>query len=106
MAKSSGLKMVMLHSMLLSRGYEDVPYTDEDIVNMSNPNVSSCQIDLYLKVIRLLSEDKTYEEIYDFITNYNGEDYQNLEEKQKIYVKSRVRKDLINRKMSLKGEDE
>ena len=54
--------MVMMHSFLLSRGYEGYEYTDEDIVNMSNPDVSICQIDLYTKVIRLLSEGKTYEE--------------------------------------------
>jgi len=106
MNKIGGLKMVMMHSFLLSRGYEGYEYTDEDIVNMSNPDVSVCQIDLYTKVIRLLSEGKTYEEVCEFISNYTGKDYELLEEKQKIYIKSRVRQDLINRKMSLrKGED-
>lgn len=106
MEKKGGLKAVMMHSMLLSRGYEDMEYTEEDIYNMSNPNVSSCQIDLYIKVINLISEGKTYEEVCNFVSNYTGEDYELLEEKQKIYIKDRLRKDLINRKMSLrKGED-
>lgn len=98
--------MVMMHSFLLSRGYEGNMYTEEDIYNMSNPDVSSCQIDLYMKVINLLSEGKTYEEVCEFISNYTGKDYDLLEEKQKVYIKDRARKDLINRKMSLrKGED-
>jgi len=106
MNKNSGLKMVMMHSFLLSRGYEGFEYTEEDIMNMSNPNVSSCQVDLYIKVIRLLSDGKTYEEVCEFISNYDGKDYDLLEEKQKVYIKDRLRKDLINRKMSLrKGED-
>ena len=106
MKNTGGLKLVMMHSFLLSRGYEGYEYTEEDIINMSNPDVSSCQIDLYTKVIRLLSDGKSFEEICEFISNYTGEDYDLLEEKQKVYIKDRLRKDLINRKMSLrKGED-
>lgn len=106
MDKKGGLKAVMMHSFLLSRGYEGFEYTEEDIKNMSNPDISNCQIDLYIKVIRLLSEGKTYEEVCEFISNYNQSDYEKLEEKQKTYIKSRVRQDLNYRKMSLgKGED-
>ena len=106
MVKNSGLKMVMMHSFLLSRGYEGYEYTDEDIINMSNPDVSSCQIDLYIKVIRMLSDGKSYEEVSEFISNYTGKDYDLLQEDQKVYIKDRLRKDLKIRKLSLKGEDE
>ena len=105
MKKKAGLKMAMMHSFLLTRGYEKHQYDDEDIINMSNSDVSECQIDLYVKVIKMLAEDKSYDEIYEFIANYTGEDYEKLEEKQKTYIKSRIRKDLANRKNSLKGED-
>ena len=70
MKNTGGLKMVMMHSFLLSRGYEGHEYTEEDIINMSNPDVSSCQIDLYTKVIRLLSDGKSFEEICEFISNF------------------------------------
>lgn len=106
MQKMGGLKMVMMHSFLLSRGYEGYEYTDEDIMNMSNPSVSNCQINLYINVIRMLSDGKSYDEVCEFISNYTGDDYEHLEEKQKVYIKDRIRKDLINRKISLrKGED-
>lgn len=106
MNRKDGLKMVMMHSFLLSRGYEGYEYTEEDITNMSDPEVNGCQIDLYLKVIRMLSEGKTYEEVEEFVSNYTGKDYDLLEEKQKVYIKNRIRKDLNIRKLSLKGEDE
>ena len=105
MPSKIGLKAVMLHSFLLCRGYEGYEYTYEDIINMSNPEVGSCQIDLYLKVINLLSNGKSYEEINEFITNYTGKDYELLEDEQKKYVKKRIKKDLNIRKTSLKGED-
>ena len=106
MVKNSGLKLVMMHSFLLSRGYEGHKYTEEDIINMSNPTIGNCQVDLYIKVIGLISEGKSFEEICEFISNYSGKDYDLLEEKQKVYIKDRLRKDLINRQMSLrKGED-
>lgn len=106
MSNNICLKMVMMHSFLLSRGYEGYEYTEEDITNMSNPSVGSCQIDLYMKVIRMLSDGKSYEEVSDFISNYTGKDYELLEESQKVYIKNRLRKDLNIRKNSLKGEDE
>ena len=105
MEMKAGLKMAMMHSFLLTRGYEKHYYTDEDIINMSNPSVSECQINLYIKVIKMLAEAKSYDEIYEFIDAYTGEDYDKLEENQKTYIKSRLRKDLVNRKNSLKGED-
>lgn len=105
MEMKAGLKMAMMHSFLLTRGYEGHQYNEEDIINMSNPTVSECQVDLYIKVIKMLGSGKSYDEIYEFIANYTGEDYDKLEEKQKTYIKSRIRKDLVNRKNSLKGED-
>ena len=105
MEMKAGLKMAMMHSFLLTRGYEKHQYDDEDITNMSNPSVSECQIDLYIKVIKMLGSGKNYDEIYEFIDAYTGEGYEKLEEKQKTYIKSRIRKDLVNRKISLKGED-
>ena len=106
MKNTGGIKAVMMHSFLLSRGYEGYEYTEEDITNMSNTSVGSCQIDLYMKVIRLLSDGKSYEEVSEFISNYTGKDYDLLEEKQKVYIKNRLIKDLNIRKLSLKGEDE
>ena len=72
MSNNIGLKMVMMHSFLLSRGYEGYEYTDEDIFNMSNPDVGSCQIDLYMKVIRLHKTDLSITE-FKHVTriNYN-----------------------------------
>ena len=105
MGMKAGLKMAMMHSFLLTRGYEKHQYDEEDITNMSNPSVTECQVNLYIKVIKLLAENKSYDEIYEFIDTYTGEDYEKLEENQKTYIKSRIRKDLVNRKNSLKGED-
>lgn len=105
MEKRAGLKAAMMHSFLLTRGYEKHYYTEEDIMNMSNHDVSECQVDLYIKVIKMIASGKTYDEIYEFIDTYTADDYEKLEEKQKTYIKSRIKKDLINRKNSLKGED-
>ena len=93
------------YSMLLSREYNMENITAEDIKNMLNPDVSDCQIELYLEIIKMLSSGVGYEEIFEFIDLYSSEDYENLLEDQKTYIKTLARKDLLKRKKSLeKGE--
>lgn len=98
------MKNLMLHSYLLSRGYQYEEFTFEDIINMSNPDVCNCQMILYLKLIKMLAEGKSYEEIIEFIDNYSTEDYDTLGEEQKTYIKSKTKKDLMRRKNSLEKE--
>lgn len=106
MDNEKNIKVLMMHSFLLSRGYQCEEFTKEDIKNMQNPETINCQIALYLIVIRMLSNGKSYEEIIEFVDNYSTDEYENLEEGQKTYIKSKTKKDLMRRKMSFeKGED-
>lgn len=96
---------ILTFSSLLSRGYEPEEIDAEDIKNMLNGEVSDCQITLYLKIIQMLSEGFSYEEIFSFIDSYTSIEYENLLEDQKTYIKRKARSDLQKRKMSLeKGE--
>ena len=85
-------------------GYDDDDL--EDIIKMQDPNICSSITDLYIQVIKLLSEGKSYEEIYDFVDNYKNEKTENLSEEDKAYIKTKVKKDLDIRKKNIeKGED-
>ena len=93
------VKNCRIYSYLLSRGTEfDDKITSEDLINILNMNVNTCQIDLYKEVIRMISEGKTYDEIFEYIDSYNGFETDELLEDQKIYVKKKVKRDLIARK--------
>jgi len=86
-----------LLSNLISRGSID-SITSEDLKYMLNMEVTTCQADLYLEVIRLISEGKSYDEIFEFIDSYNSYEYDRLLEDEKTYVKVKVKKDLKSRK--------
>ena len=106
MENERNLKMLMLHSYLISRCNENEEFTEEDIYYMRDSSIYSSQISLYIEVIKQLSLGKSYEEIMSFIDNYNINEGECLDEKQKQYIKSRTKKDLMRRKMSFeKGED-
>lgn len=99
-------KNVFMYSILLSREYNPETITSEDIKNMLNEEVSVCQITLYKDIIKMLSDGKSYIEIFDYIDAYENIEYENLLEDQKSYIKTRVKRDLLKRKKSLKkGED-
>lgn len=106
MENERNLKILMLHSYLISRCNEHEGFTEEDIYYMRDSSIYSSQISLYKEVIRELSLGQSYEEIMNFIDNYNFNENECLDEKQKQYVKSRTKRDLMRRKMSFgKGED-
>lgn len=92
-------KSAAMYSYLLSKGNElDDDVTSEDLKYMLDMNVTSCQIDLYLKVIEMLSEGKSYEKIYKYIDSYKSYEYEELLEDQRTYVKSKIKRDLKARK--------
>ena len=106
MENERNIKILMLHSYLISRCYEEDDFTDEDIYYMRDYSIYNSQIVLYIEVIKELSLGKSYEEIMDFIDNYDINKSECLNEKQKQYIKSRTKRDLMRRKMSFeKGED-
>lgn len=106
MENERNIKMLMLHSYLISRCNEHEGFTDEDIYYMRDYSIYNSQIALYIEVIKELSLGKSYEEIFDFIDNYNINESECLDEKQKQYIKSKTKRDLMRRKMSFeKGED-
>ena len=106
MENERNLKMLLLHSYLISRCNENIEFTEEDIYYMRDYSIYSSQISLYKEVIRELSLGKSYEEIMDFIDNYNINESECLNEEQKKYIKSKTKRDLMRRKMSFgKGED-
>lgn len=104
MKNERNIKMLMLHSYLISRCNEHEGFTEEDIYYMRDPSIYNSQISLYLEVIKQLSLGKSYEEIMDFIDNYNISESECLDENQKQYVKSRTKRDLMRRKMSFEKE--
>ena len=72
---------VLIYTYLICKEYSyDDDYDLEDIIKMQDPNICSSITDLYIQVIKLLSEGKSYEEIYDFVDNYKNE-------KLRIYLK-------------------
>lgn len=91
----------MAYSILFSKS-DKCEYTSEDIKNMLNPEVSFVGRDLYRKVIVALSMGKSYNEIVYMIDNYDGLEYENLLDDQKLYIKTKVKKDLHNRELNLK----
>ena len=106
MENERNIKMLMLHSYLISRCYEKEDFTDEDIYYMRDYSIYNSRIALYIDVIKELSLGKSYEEIMDFIDNYDINENECLDEKQKQYIKSKTKRDLMRRKMSFeKGED-
>ena len=110
MENERNLKMLMLHSYLISRFDENIEFddefTEEDIYYMRDYSIYNSRIILYIEVIKQLSLGKSYEEIMDFIDNYNINESECLNEKQKQYIKSKTKRDLMRRKMSFeKGED-
>ncbi len=96
----------LMHSILLSKSYDDENYDILDIINFNNTLVCNCQINLYLELIQMLANGISYEEILEYINKYSSFDFDNLKEDEKIYVKRRARKDIISRKINLEGEDE
>ena len=92
-------KSSLLFSILLSMNNgEDHEVTLEDLRYMYSPVVSDCQIKMYLLVIRCLSSGMSYEEIYEFIDNIDIDEYKKLNDEEKIYVKTKIKKDLHTRK--------
>lgn len=87
---------------MLSLGYGSEDLSSEDIKNMFNSDVCECLNILYIEVIKLLANGTSYEEIYDFIDNYDLSDKESLLEDQKGFVKSKVKKDLNKRKLNIK----
>ncbi len=104
MNKDKNIKMAMMYSYLLARCHEHDGFTEEDIENIQDDKVSSCQIDLYKKIINMLANGSSYDEITQFIDDYTITGYE-LPESKKTYVKSKAKIDLTRRKMSFKGED-
>lgn len=90
---------------LFSKGYNENDITAWDITNMLDEDVCNVATDLYVNVIKWLSEGKTYDEIYALIDTYDSLEYSELLVEQKAYVKNRVKKDVNKRINKLKGED-
>ncbi|MBQ6282280.1 MAG: hypothetical protein IJK66_01935 [Bacilli bacterium] len=94
----------LLLSYMLRLG-EDEEMTAEDIKNAVNKEVSDCQVALCLNVVKLLGKDTPYDVIFDYIDKYTDEDFDELLEDQKSYIKTRIKRDLNTRKRKLEGED-
>lgn len=93
-----------LFSILLSmNNSEDHEITLEDLRYMYSPAVNDCQIRMYLLVIKCINEGMSYEEIYKFIDSIDIEEYKRLTEEEKVYVKTKIKKDLHTRKNNEKN---
>ena len=97
-------KSSLLFSILLSmNNSEDHEVTLEDLRYMYSPAVNDCQIKIYLLVIKYINDGMSYEEIFEFIDNLDIEEYKRLTEEEKIYVKTKIKKDLHTRKNNEKN---
>ena len=93
----------LLFSLIFSlNNKEDHEVTLEDLLYQYSPRVSQCQIKMYSLVIKGISEGMTYEEMEKFIENIDIEEFRKLTEQEKFYVKSRVKKDIVARKINEK----
>ncbi len=95
--------LMMLGSMLSgNHPYSNID--DYDIYSFDE-EVNSCQIKLYLMIIKWLNEGLTYEEIYDLIDNLTFEEFKKLSIEKQTYIKEDARKVLVLRKENKKGND-
>lgn len=94
----------LLLSFMLRMG-EVEEMTVEDIKNTVNKEVSDCQIELYLKVINLIGKNTPYDKIMEFIDSYKEDEFDDLLEDQKTYIKAKAKSDLNKRRKKLEGED-
>lgn len=89
----------LLYSLLLSQNRsEEHEVTWEDLMYLHCPEVNRCQTKVYTLVIECLSKGMSYEEINSFIDNLDIEEYKKLTQKEKVYIKTRVKRDLNSRK--------
>ncbi len=94
---------LLLSFMLRMGKYEEM--TAEDIKNAVNKEVNDCQVNLYLRVVKLLGKKVPYDKIIEFIDNYTDEDFDDLLLDQKTYIKTKIKRDLNTRRKKLEGED-
>ena len=92
----------LLYSILLSmENIKNYKVTPEDERYLLNQNVSKCKVKIYTLVITMLSEGRTYEEIFNYINEINIEEYKKLNDEEQNYIQRSFRKDLKLRQRKL-----
>ena len=93
----------LLYSLLLSmESADNYEVTLEDKRYSLNQKVSECQVKMYQLVIVCLSKGMTYQEISDYISKIDIEEYKRLTEEEQNYLQRKLRKDLNSRERKMK----
>lgn len=97
----------LLLSLLISRNKgSEHDITLEDLMYVSYPQVSQCQVKMYSLVVESLNNGLSYEEIVSLIDNIDIDEYKRLNEQEQYYVKNRVKKDVVFRKKNAQNKGE
>ena len=91
------IKDLLIISMLLSTN-SSYKFDMNDVKYHIDENVGSCELTLYLEIIRMISEGASYDEIFDYIDKFSSIEYEELLEDQKSYVKTKV-KSVLNQRI-------
>ena len=91
-----------MYSMLVSMNgsLKKHEITPEDAEYFADQNVADCQINLYVKVIEMLNNGVSYDEILNYINELDFETYKNLNNEQKSYMKKKLIKDVNARRIN------
>ena len=92
-------------SYLFSKLGNDYTMSSDDIKYTLNESVTDCALIMYKKIIGMLANNKSYSDICNYIDNFSNDEFEDLLDDQKTYVKVKVKSDLDNRINKLKGED-
>lgn len=101
---------LLMYSMLVSmnKSLKEHDITPEDVEHFSDQNVASSQTKLYIKVIEMLNNGVSYDEILEYINKLDLTTYKNLNIEQQNYMKRKLVKDVntrrVNEMKNIKGD--
>lgn len=93
---------LLMYSMLVSmnKSLKEHEITPEDAEHFADQNVTVHQTKLYLKVIEMLNNGISYDEILKYINELDLTTYKNLNNEQKNYMKRKLIKDVNTRRVN------
>jgi hypothetical protein len=97
------IRDLLLISTLLSANSK-YKFDMNDVKYHLDENVGTCELRLYIEIIKMISEGTSYDEIFDYIDKYSSLEYQELLEDQKSYVKAKV-KNTLNQRIERERND-
>lgn len=93
----------LLYAFLLT-GFNSDYSMDEYNEYLFDMEVNGCQIEVYLKLIEMMNEGHSEEELIDFIDNLDLDAYKNLSKEKQDFIQTDAKNILALRKEKIKNE--